>query len=75
MDEEKFEENRVKEAAETLLEAREIEKDPVLMKKVKEYLADKKDKIDSLDKLKEKANNFVNDSKKKSEDLEEDDEE
>lgn len=66
-DSEKYGENEIEEAAETLLKAEEIKKDETLMKNVDKYLAAKKEKITSLSQLKEKAHNFVN---KKDEDSE-----
>lgn len=61
MDDEKFDENHIKECADTLLEAEEIKKDPKLMKKITEHLDAQKGKINSLKKLKEKAHNYSND--------------
>lgn len=57
--EEKYNENLVKEKADILMEAEEIKKDPVLMKKIKEHLDKSSKKIDSLKKLKDIANNYV----------------
>lgn len=59
LDPEKYDENRVKECAETLLEAEEIKKDEVLMKKIQDHWDKQNGKIKSLQELKEKANNFV----------------
>lgn len=58
MDEDKYAENLVEEAAETLLKAEDIKKDSKLMEKIKAHLEEKKGKISSLKALKEKANNF-----------------
>lgn len=57
-DEQKYNDNMVEEAAETLLEAEEIKKDPLLMKAVQKHLDNKKEKITSLRDLKDKANNY-----------------
>lgn len=76
-DSEKYDENKIKESAEILLEAEEIKKDEVLMGKIKEFWKDQKKKIKSLDDLKDFANNFADrseDSEEESEE-EEDDEE
>ena len=51
----KYDENKVKEAAETLLEADEIRADEVLMKNVKKYLEEHGKKIKNLSDLKAKA--------------------
>ncbi len=58
MDPEKYDENKVKESAETLLEAEEIKKDEVLMKKIEQHWANQDGKIKSLKDLKEVASNF-----------------
>lgn len=71
LDPEKYSENQIEEAAETLLEAEEIKKDPVLMKNVKKFLEEKKTKITDLSQLREKANNFLNDKAAKEADEEE----
>lgn len=60
LDPEKYDENKIKESADTLLEADEIKKDPVLMKKIQEYWDKQEGKIKSLRDLKDKANNFKN---------------
>lgn len=60
LDPEKYDENKIKECAEILLEADEIRKDEVLMKKIKEHLDQKKKKISSLAELKEIASNYSN---------------
>lgn len=59
-DSEKYDENKIEESAETLLEAEEIKKDEVLMKKIKEHLDKKKGKIQSLQDLKERASEVLN---------------
>lgn len=58
MDPEKYDEHMIKESAETLLEAEEIKKDPVLMNKIKQHWDNSNKKINSLKKLKEVASNF-----------------
>lgn len=58
LDPEKYDENKIKESAEILLEAEEIKKDEVLMKKIQEHLAKQKKKITSLKDLKAVAENF-----------------
>jgi hypothetical protein len=58
MDEDKYAENHIEECAECLMKAEDIQKDAKLMEKIQEYLSKKKDKISSLEALKEKANNF-----------------
>lgn len=63
LDPEKYDENKVKESAEILLEAEEIKKDEVLMKKVQEYWDKQDGKIKNLKDLKDRANNYVNDKK------------
>lgn len=63
MDSEEYDKNHIAECAECLMEAEEIKKDPVLMKAIEKHLADKKDKITSLSQLREKANNYSEDSK------------
>lgn len=68
LDPEKYDENKIKESAEIILEAEEIRKDEVLMKKIKEYWAAQDGKIKNLNDLKDKANNYVNDQKAKMED-------
>lgn len=60
-----YDEDRVQEAAEILLEAEDIKKDTVLMNAVEEFLKKKKNKITSLEELKDKANNFSNENKEK----------
>lgn len=69
MDSEKFDENKVKESAEILLEAEEIKKDEVLMKNIKKYWEEQDGKIKSLKQLRDKANNFS--SEQEEEDAEE----
>lgn len=59
LDPEMYDEHKVEECAETLLEAEEIKKDAVLMKKIKEHLAKKSKKIESLKDLKAVASNFT----------------
>lgn len=63
-DPEKYDENKISESAEILLEAEEIKKDEVLMKKIKEHLDKKKGKIESLRDLKDHANNYLDRQKK-----------
>lgn len=58
LDPEKYDENKIKESAECLLEADEIKKDEVLMKKIQEFWDKQSTKIDSIKKLKEAASNF-----------------
>jgi len=67
LDPEKYDENKVKECAETLLEADEIKKDEVLMKKIKEYWDKQAGKIKSLKDLRDKANNFSANKKEQDE--------
>lgn len=55
LDPEKYDENKVKEAAETLLEADEIRADEVLMKNVAKYLEEHGNKIKNLSDLKDRA--------------------
>ncbi len=57
-DSEKYDEHKVKESADILLEAEEIKKDPVLMKNIKAHWEKSSEKIKSLKDLKEVANNF-----------------
>lgn len=58
LDPEKYSENKVKESAETLLEAEEIKKDEVLMKAIDKYWESQDGKIKSIKDLKEVAANF-----------------
>ena len=58
MDEDKYAEHEVEEAAETLLRADEIKKDAKLMEKINEHWDVKGKKIKSLQDLKDVANNF-----------------
>lgn len=55
MDPEKYDENKVKESAETLLEAEEIKKDEELMKNIKKYWDEQDGKIKNLKDLKDAA--------------------
>lgn len=61
MDPEKYDEEMVKESAETLLEAEEIRKDPKLMKAINKHWESQKGKINSIKKLKEHAQAFTED--------------
>lgn len=58
LDEDKYAEHEVEEAAETLMRAAEIKKDAKLMEKIKEHLDIKGKKIKNLQDLKDVANNF-----------------
>jgi hypothetical protein len=58
-DDKEYDEHKLKESAECLMEAEEIKKDPLLMQKIKEYLAKQEKKIKSLKDLKEVSNNFT----------------
>lgn len=60
MDPEKYDENKIKESAETLLEADEIKKDGVLMSKIQDYWDKQDDKISSLRDLKDASNEYTN---------------
>lgn len=68
MDQDKYDEHKVKESAEILLEAEEIKKDEVLMKKIKEHWDNSSKKIKSLKQLREVASNFGSDDAEKDED-------
>lgn len=59
MDPEKYSEQFIKESAEILMEADEIKKDPILMKKVQLYWEQQKKKISSLADLKKAANESI----------------
>ena len=71
MDPEKYDENHVKECAETLLEADEIRKDKTLMSNIKKYLDKQKVKISSLKDLKDVASNYSDKQKEKMDQAEE----
>ncbi len=58
MDEDKYNDNLIEEDAECLMRAEEIEKDPKRMELVQAYLEHKKNKITSLQDLKDLSNNF-----------------
>jgi len=68
MDQDKYDEHKVKESAEILLEAEEIKKDEVLMKKIKEHWDNSSKKIKSLKQLREVASNFGSDDAEEDED-------
>lgn len=61
LDEEQYDQHKIEESAEILLESEEIKKDSKLMEKIKEFWDQKGKKIKSLRDLKDLANNFSND--------------
>lgn len=58
-DSEKYNENLIKESADTLLEAEEIKKDKFLMDAIEKHWEKQDGKIKSLQDLKDKANNMT----------------
>ncbi len=58
LDPDKYDAHQVSEAAEVLLEAEEIKKDPKLMEKVHQHWDEKGKKITSIKQLREISNNF-----------------
>lgn len=58
MDQDKYEENHIKECADTLLSAEEIKKDGILMDKIHEYWKNEVSRINSFSDLRDKANSF-----------------